>query len=59
MTPEERSEMAYLCEKIATEQYAEKFDSLVDELLALVEQKHKRIRSVHQIKPNFPISSNN
>ena len=58
MTPEERAEMSYLCEKIATEKDGEKFDSLVEELLALIEQKHKRIHPEHRIHQEHHPSSN-
>jgi hypothetical protein len=49
VTREERAELSYLCEKIATEKNGENFDSLVEELLALIEQKHKRIHPEHQL----------
>jgi hypothetical protein len=52
MTPEERAQLSYLCEMIATEKNGEKFDSLVDELMALIERKHKRIHPEHQHSRN-------
>ena len=48
MSPEERSEMNYLCEKIATEKDGPIFDRLVKELLELLEAKHKRIHPEHE-----------
>jgi hypothetical protein len=40
MTPEERSKMNYLCEKIATEKDQVKFDAFVYELKRLLDRVH-------------------
>ena len=47
MTPDEREQMHILCQRIATEKDPEKFDRLVRELNALLEQKHDRIHPEH------------
>jgi hypothetical protein len=44
MPPKDRSEMAYLCEKIATEQDPEAFESIVQQLMELIERKRQRLR---------------
>ena len=43
MTPEERSSMMYLCEKIATEKDPQKFNKLVLELNELLEKSERRL----------------
>ena len=44
MTPEERSQMGYLCETLATEKELKHFESIVEELMALIDRKHKRLQ---------------
>jgi hypothetical protein len=51
MTPEETERMYRLCEKLQTEKNPSVFDNVLEELLELLEQKHKRIHPEHQRKP--------
>ena len=53
MTPEERSQLNYLCEKIATVKDAAVFDALVVELLKLLKRKHQRIHPEHPTMPTL------
>ena len=45
MTPDEREQMAILCERIAKEQDPHKFSELVDQLNKLLERKEQRLAS--------------
>jgi len=45
VTPEEREQMAMLCERIAAEQDRNKFTQLVDQLSELLDRKDERLRT--------------
>ena len=44
MTLEERSQMGYFCEMIATEKNLEQFEAVVQELMALIDRKRQRLQ---------------
>jgi hypothetical protein len=50
MTPDEREQMAILCQRIAVEQDRDKFTELVDQLNELLERKVQRLS--HPSKPH-------
>jgi hypothetical protein len=53
MTPDEREQMAILCERIAKEQDPQKFTQLVGQLNALLDKKARRLNpSTKSNKPN-------
>jgi hypothetical protein len=43
MTPEEREQMRYLCDRIAVEKSRDEFSKLMDDLLELIHRKEKRL----------------
>jgi hypothetical protein len=53
MTPEERTRMAELCERIQTENDPVIFDQLVKELNDLIEVKYGRIHPEHKVGPSL------
>jgi hypothetical protein len=52
VTPEERERMNQLCQQIQIEKDPQIFHDLVQQLLDLLEQKHKRIHPEHKTKLN-------
>jgi hypothetical protein len=44
MTPKEREQLDYLCQRIAGEKDPQTFDRLVKELEALLQAKHERLQ---------------
>jgi len=48
MTPDEREQMAILCQRIAVEQDRNKFTELVDQLNELLEHKERRLNNPSQ-----------
>jgi hypothetical protein len=45
VTPDEREQMAILCQRIAVEQDRDKFTELVDQLNELLENKGRRLNT--------------
>jgi hypothetical protein len=45
VTPDEREQMAILCQRIAVEQDRDKFTELVDQLNELLEHKGRRLNA--------------
>lgn len=52
MTPDEREQMAILCERIAKEQDPYRFAEFVRQLNRLLELKWHRLEKVPKAKPN-------
>lgn len=52
MTPDEREEMAILCQRIAVEQDRHKFTELVDQLNELLDRKGKRLNAPPKSDPS-------
>ena len=51
MTPDEREQMAILCERIAVERDHKKFSDLVDELNDLLDRKESRLEAAEKSAP--------
>jgi len=55
MTPDEREQMAILCQRIAVEQDRDKFTDLVDQLNELLEHKERRLNNPSQSHPSAAV----